>query len=135
MARKNNRYHIMEQYISLALIGDAVLFIAYLIVAAFGIVWAKVLLAVLALLLSAAIIGYLYLTKELLRPRSLWMTTAAAAVLVCTVFSLILNFPRPKYTLSEDSGSNPKTTVAETSGNITDSPNTTAGIDTTAESK
>ena len=102
MAQKNNkRYHTLEQNMTIALIVDAILFIIYLIVAAKGIIWAKVLTAVLALILSLAIFGFLYLTQEWNRRRSLWMTTAAAAVALCTLFSLILNFPRPKYTTQD----------------------------------
>lgn len=99
MAGKGIRYQQMEKYITYGLIADAVLFILYLIFAGFGIIWMKVILAVLAFLLSAAILGYLYLTKELLRPRSLWMSVAAASVIVCLLFSLILNFPSPSYKL------------------------------------
>lgn len=123
MARKKNRYQVMEQYMSLALLGDVLLFIGYLIVSANGIIWAKAVLAIIALLLSLAVLGFLYLTQELLRPRSLWMSTAAAAILLCTVFSLILNFPRPKYTMDDV----PEFTQAaqqkiETTSAVTDSP-------------
>ncbi len=100
MAGKGIRYQQMEKYITYGLIADAVLFILYLIFAGFGIIWMKVILAVLAFLLSAAILGYLYLTKELLRPRSLWMSVAAASVIVCLLFSLVLNFPSPSYKLT-----------------------------------
>ncbi len=101
MAGKGIRYQRMEKYITYGLIADAVLFILYLIFAGFGIIWMKAICAVAAIVLSAAILGYLYLTRELLRPRSLWMSVAAAAVAVCVLFSLILNFPSPKYQLPE----------------------------------
>ena len=101
MAEKKNRYQVMEQYMTYALIADAVLFVLYLLFAGLGIVWLKVTLAVVAIVLSVLILGYLYMTKELLKPRSLWMSAAAAAVVVCLLFSLILNFPSPKYTLPE----------------------------------
>lgn len=78
------------------LIGDACLFALYLLFAGIGITWLKVTLAILALLLSGLILGYLYLTKELRKPRSLWMTMAAGAVAVCILVSLILRFPSPK---------------------------------------
>ena len=99
MAGKGIRYQQMEKYITYGLIADAVLLILYLIFAGFGIIWMKVILSVLAFILSAAILGYLYLTKELLRPRSLWMSVAAASVIVCLLFSLILNYPSPSYKL------------------------------------
>ena len=110
MAEKKNRYQVMEQYMTYALIADAVLFVLYLLFAGLGIAWLKVTLAVVAIVLSVLILGYLYMTKELLKPRSLWMSVAAAAVAVCLLFSLILNFPSPKYTLPEQTSN---TTVQE----------------------
>ena len=82
-----------------ALIADAVLFVLYLICAGSGIIWLKVILAILAIALSGLCLFFLYSTRELLRQRSLWMSACAAAVLICTLASLILNFPSPnKYT-------------------------------------
>ncbi|MBR4109197.1 MAG: hypothetical protein IKK41_02630 [Oscillospiraceae bacterium] len=95
MAHRNNRYKEMERYMTLALIADAVLFVLYLICAGSGVVWLKVILAILTILLSGLCLAYLYLSKELLRQRSLWMTACAGAVFVCVVFSLVLNFPSP----------------------------------------
>lgn len=97
MARKLNRYKEMERYMILAIGLDVALFVLYMIVAGAGIIWLKVILTILMVLLSGAILAFLYMTQELLRPRSLWMTAAAGAILVCLVFSLILNFPSPPY--------------------------------------
>ncbi len=88
---KRNRYKQLEQMLTVGLISDGVLFVLYLICAA--IVWLKVVLAVLAILLSLACLAVLYLTKELLRQRSLWLTTGFFSVLLCIVVSLILAFP------------------------------------------
>lgn len=96
MAEKRTRYQQMEHYMTYFLIADADLFAAYLLFAGIGIGWLKITLAVLAILLSGLILGYLYLAKELLKRRSLWMSVAAAAVAVCVLASLILNFPSPK---------------------------------------
>ncbi len=95
MAQRSNRYKEMERYMTYALIADAVLFVLYLICAGSGVVWLKVILAILTIALSGLCLGYLYLSKELLRQRSLWMSACAGAVLVCVLFSLILNFPSP----------------------------------------
>lgn len=104
MAQRGNRYKEMERYMTLALIADAVLFVLYLICAGIGIIWLKVILAILSIALSGLCLAYLYLSKELLRQRSFWMSVCAAAVLVCVVFSLILNFPSPnKYKNNENS--------------------------------
>lgn len=89
------RYTERERYMTYVLCADTVLFILYLIFAGIGIIWMKVLLAILCILLSAILLGFLYLTKELLRRRSLWISAGAAAIAVCVLFSLILNFPSP----------------------------------------
>lgn len=94
MARKNS-YQQMQWYLIYALIAAAGMFALYLVFAAFGIIWLKVVTAIVAILISFACLAYLYLTKELLRPRSMWMTAASGAIIVCLLFSLILNFPSP----------------------------------------
>ena len=96
MARTNQiKYQQLQWYLTYALIAAAGLFALYLVFAGFGIVWLKVVTAVLAILLSFGCLVILYMRKELLRPRSLWMTTAAAAIILCLIFSLVLNFPSP----------------------------------------
>lgn len=95
MANRRNRYKTMERYMTAALIGDLLLFILYMIFAGLGIIWMKVILTVLVIAISGLCIVYLYLSQELLRPRSLWMTVSAISILFCLFFSLILNFPSP----------------------------------------
>lgn len=93
MAGKQNRYKQMERYITYGLIADALLFILYLVFAGLGIIWLKVILTIVCFLISGYILYCLYVSKELLRQRSLWMSVAAASIIVCIFFSLILNFP------------------------------------------
>lgn len=95
MKQADNRYKKMEQYMSLILIVDLILFIFFLIAAGNGIIWLKVILFILTLLVSGLCLAYLYLSQELLKQRSLWMSAAAAAIAICLLFSLILNFPSP----------------------------------------
>lgn len=103
MIRMPKNFKEMEQYLTYIIFAATALFILFLIVAGIGIVWLKIVLAVLGILLSAAVVGYLYLTKELLKRRSMWMTTAACAIAVCLFISLILNFPSPnKYKPAEE---------------------------------
>ena len=113
MARTNQmKYHQLQQYLTYALIAAAGLFVLYLVFAGFGIIWLKVVTAVLAILLSFGCLALLYMRKELLRQRSLWMTTAAAAIIVCLIFSLVLNFPSPnKY---KDVGKAPAVSIVVT---------------------
>ena len=89
------RYRELERYVTYALIVDAILFVLYLICAGAGIIWLKVVLAIVLFLLSGACLALLFLRGELLRQRSLWMTAGAAAIVICLLFSLILNYPSP----------------------------------------
>ena len=95
MDNKNNRYQTMERNMILVLLGDLALFIIYLISAGNGIIWLKVIFFILTISLSVLCLAFLYISGELLKQRSLWMGTAAAAIAVCLLFSLILNFPSP----------------------------------------
>ena len=92
MARRN-RYREMEKKMTYVLLGNAAVFVLYMIFAASGIIALKVITAIVAILVSLLCLGYLYMNGEIRRRRSLWMATAAAAVLLCTLVSLILNFP------------------------------------------
>ena len=93
MAKQNKRYLQMQKVMTRILIGDAVAFLLYLIFAACGVIWLKVILAVGMFVVSGGCLAFLYLTRELTRRRSLWMTTASGGILICLLFSLILNFP------------------------------------------
>lgn len=96
MDGKKNRYKELEAYLTYALIIDSVLFVLYLIVAGCGIIWLKVITAFLSLALSALIFYYLYINDEWHRQRSLWLTVGSVSVFICTLMSLVLNYPCPK---------------------------------------
>ena len=95
MAQKSSRYKVIERYMTCALCLDTLLFIFYMIAAGNGIIWLKVILTLLCFAVSDVLLWFLYATKELFRQRSLWLTTGAAAIIVCVFFSLILNYPSP----------------------------------------
>lgn len=90
---RKNRFPAFEKRMTHYLLIDFSLFIFYIIFAACNIIWLKVLLSIAVVLLSSACLAILYLSNELKKPRSLWMTTAAVSITACLVFSLILNFP------------------------------------------
>ena len=94
MAKHVNRYKELDRYMTYALIADGIFYMTYLVAACVGLIWLKVVMAIIAFLVSGLCLVYLFLSQELLKPRSLWMTTGAAAVILCTLVSLILNFPR-----------------------------------------
>lgn len=88
-------YRFFEQFMTITLFVTLAFFLLYLIMAGCGIVAMKVVFAILALLLSAVSLFLLYTSKELLKPRSLWLSTANAAVIICTIVSLICKYPAP----------------------------------------
>lgn len=92
---KRNRYQTMERYMFGALLAALTMFIIYLFAAGGGTIWLQVITAILATCISGACLYFLYISKELLRPRSLWMSVSAAAIIVCLLFSIILQFPSP----------------------------------------
>lgn len=92
---KRNRYLAFERKMTQSLLIDAAIFLFYLLFAGLGVIFLKVILALAAIGGSGFLLMQLYLSKELLRKRSLWMTTAAAAVIVCTLVSLICHYPCP----------------------------------------
>ena len=95
MDENQKRYKELELYLTYALIANAVLFIVYLIIAGCGIIWFKVITAFGSLALSALILRCLHINNELLRQRSLWITVGGASIFLCTLLSLILNYPSP----------------------------------------
>lgn len=115
MAGKSHRYKEMERYMTITLCADTALFVFYLIAAGNGVIWLKVILTLLCLGVSGLLLWFLYTTNELLRQRSLWITTGAAAIAVCLFFSLILNFPSPNKYKQQ-----PETKKEESSGIATE---------------
>ncbi len=101
MDRKKARYKKMETIMTAVLCLDAVIFAAYLIFAGAGMIALKVITAVFCFLISGAVLYFLYMTRELLRKRSIWMTLAAACIILCVLVSLILKFPAPKFVLPQ----------------------------------
>lgn len=96
---KRNRYRELESLMTKVLIGGAAVFVLYMISAAAGWTALKVLTAIVTILGSLLGEGWLYLTGEMLKVRSRWMAVGFAALFLCTLFSLILNFPCPPVTL------------------------------------
>ena len=93
MAKRNNRYRQFDFIMTRVVIADVFIFLLYLLSAAVGIGFLKGLTAVVAIVGSAACVGYLYLTQELLKKRSLWMTLSFGAIALLTLVSLICKVP------------------------------------------
>lgn len=78
---------------TLLLIASALDFVLYLVFAGAGIVWLKVITAIFAILMPVLCLGFLYMSKELLKQRSLWMSVGFAGIFISTAVSLITRFP------------------------------------------
>ena len=96
-SKKNEykRYKENERIWIYGLLADAGITVLYLLMAGLGVVWLKWFLAIAAILLSAAGLASLYLTGELRRQRSLYLTAGFGSVIIVILFSLILNYPSP----------------------------------------
>ena len=74
---------------------DALVFVLYLVCAGFGWSVLKVISAIITIFGSLLCVGWLYLTGEFNRRRSLWMVTAFICIVICVVVSLVLGYPAP----------------------------------------
>ena len=95
MNPKKTRYQKMESIVTGVLCVDAVSFVAYLFFAGFGIVAMKAISAIFCFLISGAVLYFLYITRELLRKRSIWMTLTFMSCVICTLVSLLAGYPGP----------------------------------------
>ena len=80
---------------SRVLIGITVLFILFILFSWLGMGALKIITGFITMILSLLALGWLYLTGEFRHRRSLWMVTAFAAFIVCTVVSMLLGYPCP----------------------------------------
>ena len=95
MNQTDNRFKILEKYMTVVLMALAGIFLLFIIASSCGVIWLKVITAIITIGASALCIAFFYKTKLLLQSRSLWMTVAAVSLIICTVFSLIVHFPAP----------------------------------------
>lgn len=95
---KRNRYREMESMMTKIILADTLVFILYLVCAGFGWSVLKVVTAIIAIFGSLLCVGWLYLTGEFTRRRSLWMVSAFIAIIICVAVSLLLGYPGPSPT-------------------------------------
>jgi len=92
---KRNRYRALEKLMTEVLLGDALVFVLFLIFSSKGLNVLRVITATLSILASVLSVGWLFITGELLRRRSFWMVTGFASIFLCLIISLILKYPCP----------------------------------------
>lgn len=95
MNENQSSYRYFEQFMTIVLAVALACFLLYLIMAGVGFVVMKIIFAILAIVLSGVCLFILYTSKELLKPRSLWLSAAFGSIIVCTLVSLLCNYPCP----------------------------------------
>ena len=95
MDRNNRSFARLENTMTIAIIAAFILFLIFLFASGYGVAWLKIICAIFSILIPALSLGYLYLTLEWRKLRSRWMVAAYLALLLCTIVSLILQFPSP----------------------------------------
>ena len=96
---KRNRYREMESLMTKVIVGDALVFVLYLLFAGLGLTVVKVAAAIIDILGSLLGLGWLVITGEFSRRRSLWMVTGFIAIVLCVLVSLLLGYPGPAPTV------------------------------------
>ena len=94
MARRN-RYREMESLMTKVLLGDALVFVLFLVFSAKAWTVVRVIAAIIAILASLLSISWLAITGEVTRRRSLWLVPGFGAIFVCLLVSLLLKYPCP----------------------------------------
>lgn len=92
---KRMRYKQIDYLLTRVLIADTAIFVLYLIFAALGLSVLKIIVAIIALLLSGLSLAYLYKIGEFKKARSRWLVMGFGSIVLCTLVSLILNYPSP----------------------------------------
>lgn len=95
MNNNQSGFRFFEQMMTILLFVAIGFFILYMVMAGIGAVAWKIIFAVLIFLLSGVCLFTLYTSQELLKTRSLWLTTAFSSLILCTLVSLLCNYPAP----------------------------------------
>ena len=92
---KRMRYKHIDQLLTRVIIADTAVFLLYLIFAALGLIVLKVIIAIIALLVSGLCLAWLYKLGEFKRARSRWLVMGFGSIILCILVSLLLNYPSP----------------------------------------
>lgn len=92
---KRNRYREMERLMTKVILVDVLIFVLFLVCSKMGWSVFKVITAIISIFGSLLCTGWLYLTGEFVRRRSLWMVTIFICIVICVAVSLLLGFPAP----------------------------------------
>lgn len=93
--RRPNKFRQLERTLTIAIFANLVLFVLTLATGGMGIGWLKVIFGIITLLISGLGCTFLVLINEHKRRRSWWMLSAFGSMFLCTLVSLITNYPAP----------------------------------------
>lgn len=85
----------MERTMTKIILADLLFFLLMLVFSSAGIGWAKIILGILIMAVSALGDLFLFWAQEFCRPRSHWMIVSYASLFACTLVSLITGSPAP----------------------------------------
>lgn len=94
-SRRRNKFRELERGLTLVIFADLILFVLTLATGGVGIGWLKVIVGILTIIISGLGCAFLVLINEHKRRRSWWMLSAFGSMLLCTLVSLITNYPAP----------------------------------------
>ena len=92
---KRNRYRELENLMTKVILGEAAVFILYLVFSYKELVALKVITAIITSVGSLLSLAWLLLTGEFTRRRSLWMVTGFSCLFLLILVSLLLGYPCP----------------------------------------
>lgn len=91
--RRRSKFRELERSLTMVIFADLVLFALTLTAGGAGIGWLKVIVGILTVLISGLGCIFLVLINEHKRRRSWWMLSAFGSMLLCTLVSLLTNYP------------------------------------------
>lgn len=93
--KRRNTFRRFERILTQVILGALAVFLLMLVAAANGIGWLKWILALAVILVSGLGTALLVAKQEHRRRRSWWILASFAALLLCTLVSLIVGYPAP----------------------------------------
>ena len=93
--RHRNKFRELERSLTMVIFADLVLFALTLAAGGVGIGWLKIVVGILTVLISGLGCTFLVLINEHKRRRSWWKLSAVGSMLLCTLVSLLTNYPAP----------------------------------------
>ena len=92
---KRMRYKELDKLLTRVLIGEAAVFVLYMLFAGLGVIALKVITSIIIIVASGLSLAYLYMCGEIKKRRSRWLVLGFACLVIVLLVSLILKYPSP----------------------------------------